>query len=111
MTGLRDRQKRDRERRILDAASRLFRARGYAETHIGAIALEAGFGSYAQFHRVYRKFLGTAPREVLSGGARSGIPGVRGALSRPGHSLPLSNASLAMAEQGRATSSSNDARQ
>ncbi|HKO93372.1 MAG TPA: helix-turn-helix domain-containing protein, partial [Polyangiaceae bacterium] len=28
-------------------------------------ALEAGFGSYAQFHRVYRKFRGATPREVL----------------------------------------------
>jgi AraC-like DNA-binding protein len=32
-------------------------------------ALEAGFGSYAQFFRVYRKLLGTTPREHL--GARS----------------------------------------
>ncbi len=31
-------------------------------------ALEAGFGSYAQFFRVYRKLLGTTPREHL--GAR-----------------------------------------
>jgi AraC-like DNA-binding protein len=29
-------------------------------------ALEAGFGSYAQFHRVYRKFLGTTPRAMFS---------------------------------------------
>jgi AraC-like DNA-binding protein len=28
-------------------------------------ALEAGFGSYAQFHRVYRKLLGSTPREYL----------------------------------------------
>jgi AraC-like DNA-binding protein len=36
-------------------------------------ALEAGFGSYAQFHRVYRKFLGTTPRDVFtSGHATSG---------------------------------------
>lgn len=28
-------------------------------------ALEAGFGSYAQFHRVYRKFRGATPREVF----------------------------------------------
>ena len=32
-------------------------------------ALEAGFGSYAQFHRVYRKFLGTTPRDVFSNAA------------------------------------------
>ena len=53
MTGLRDRQKRDRERRILDAASRLFRERGYAETHIGAIALEAGL-SVGALYNYYR---------------------------------------------------------
>lgn len=29
-------------------------------------ALEAGFGSYAQFHRVFRQLLGTTPREYLS---------------------------------------------
>jgi AraC-like DNA-binding protein len=29
-------------------------------------ALEAGFGSYAQFHRVYRKLVGTAPRDYLT---------------------------------------------
>jgi AraC-like DNA-binding protein len=31
-------------------------------------ALEAGFGSYAQFHRVYRKFLGATPRDIFSSG-------------------------------------------
>jgi AraC-like DNA-binding protein len=29
-------------------------------------ALAAGFGSYAQFHRTYRKFHGVPPRAVLS---------------------------------------------
>jgi AraC-like DNA-binding protein len=40
-------------------------------------ALEAGFGSYAQFHRVYRKFRGATPREVfisVSPGASCGEP-------------------------------------
>jgi AraC-like DNA-binding protein len=46
-------------------------------------ALEAGFGSYAQFHRVYRKFLGTAPREVLAGSVRSQY---RAARDAPPHS-------------------------
>ena len=32
-------------------------------------ALEAGFGSYAQFHRVYRKFRGATPREVFISGS------------------------------------------
>lgn len=36
-------------------------------------ALEAGFGSYAQFHRVYRKFLGTTPRDIFSSGPRGGV--------------------------------------
>ena len=31
-----------------------------------AAALEAGFGSYTQFHRVYRKMFGQSPREHLS---------------------------------------------
>lgn len=30
-------------------------------------ALDAGFGSYAQFHRVFRELLGTTPREYLTG--------------------------------------------
>lgn len=29
-------------------------------------AIGAGFGSYAQFHRVYRKFLGATPRELFA---------------------------------------------
>ncbi|HWO12917.1 MAG TPA: helix-turn-helix domain-containing protein [Polyangiaceae bacterium] len=50
-------------------------------------ALEAGFGSYAQFHRVYRKFLGTAPREVLSGGMLAHLRAARGAPPRSGRRL------------------------
>jgi AraC-like DNA-binding protein len=30
-------------------------------------ALDAGFGSYAQFHRVFRSLLGSTPREYLVG--------------------------------------------
>jgi AraC-like DNA-binding protein len=30
-------------------------------------ALSAGFGSYAQFHRVFRAWRGTTPREFLQG--------------------------------------------
>jgi AraC-like DNA-binding protein len=30
-------------------------------------ALSAGFGSYAQFHRVFRAWRGTTPREYLHG--------------------------------------------
>lgn len=36
-------------------------------------ALSAGFGSYAQFHRVYRKFLGKTPREDLAGRRRTNL--------------------------------------
>lgn len=38
-------------------------------------AAEAGFGSYAQFHRVFRRMLGTTPREYLTG-RRSVVPTV-----------------------------------
>ncbi|ROT99450.1 TetR/AcrR family transcriptional regulator [Histidinibacterium lentulum] len=38
MTGLRDRQKADRERRILDAAVRMFRARGYRAVRLDELA-------------------------------------------------------------------------
>jgi len=30
-------------------------------------AIEAGFGSYAQFHRVFRRHVGTTPREYVTG--------------------------------------------
>ena len=33
-------------------------------------ALDAGFGSYAQFHRVFRRTLGVTPREYLTGRER-----------------------------------------
>ncbi len=42
MAGLRERQKREREERILRAATRLFDTRGYAETGVEDIAAEAG---------------------------------------------------------------------
>jgi AraC-like DNA-binding protein len=34
-------------------------------------ALEAGFGSYAQFHRVFRRHVGTTPREYVTGSRSS----------------------------------------
>lgn len=52
-------------------------------------ALEAGFGSYAQFHRVYRKFLGTTPRDIFSSGARSGIRAGMGMPDSPPAPVPL----------------------
>lgn len=54
-----------------------FRNRLRLETFLGLVerggnnlleaALSAGFGSYAQFHRVFRALLGTTPREYLTG--------------------------------------------
>lgn len=41
---------------------------GPATTVLDA-ALAAGFGSYPQFHRVFRQFLGTSPRDYLRGRA------------------------------------------
>jgi AraC-like DNA-binding protein/mannose-6-phosphate isomerase-like protein (cupin superfamily) len=35
---------------------------------LSAAALEAGFGSYAQCHRVFARFLGCAPRDYFRGG-------------------------------------------
>lgn len=88
-----------RNRRRID---RFFDAISRAGDNVNLLdaALQAGFGSYAQFHRVYRKFLGTAPREALAGAARAGMPGARLPLTRPGHSLSRSNAAAVMAEQG-----------
>ena len=64
-------------------------------------ALEAGFGSYAQFHRVYRKFLGSAPREVLAGSNRASVRGGRGLPTR--REVEVSNDSFAPASQVRAS--------
>jgi len=36
---------------------------GRTEQNLLEAALDAGFGSYAQFHRVYRKLVGSTPRE------------------------------------------------
>jgi AraC-like DNA-binding protein len=46
-------------------------------------ALQAGFGSYAQFHRVYRKFLGTTPRDIFNPTQRALAPGL-GAAAQAG---------------------------
>ena len=35
--------------------------------NLAEAALNAGFGSYAQFHRVFRRFVGVTPREYLLG--------------------------------------------
>lgn len=51
--GLRDRQKQDRERRILDAATVQFRNRGFDETHMERIAEQAGL-SVGALYNYYR---------------------------------------------------------
>jgi AraC-like DNA-binding protein len=48
--------------------------RSGTNTNLLDAALEAGFGSYAQFHRVYRKFVGTTPRDIFSTGAARVMP-------------------------------------
>lgn len=51
--GLRERQKRDRERRILDAATLLFRNRGFDDTRMEDIAAQAGL-SVGALYNYYR---------------------------------------------------------
>jgi AraC-like DNA-binding protein len=64
-------------------------------------ALEAGFGSYAQFHRVYRKFLGTAPREALSGGMLASLRAARDAPPRSGRRLHVAGGGFEPANELR----------
>lgn len=52
-----------RNRRMMD---RFFAAMEGGESNLHAAAVKAGFGSYTQFHRVYRKMFGQSPREHLS---------------------------------------------
>jgi AraC-like DNA-binding protein len=54
-----------RNRKRLDRFFEIIQRMGNTSNLLDA-ALEAGFGSYAQFHRVYRKFLGTTPRAMFS---------------------------------------------
>jgi AraC-like DNA-binding protein len=46
-------------------------------TNLREAALSAGFGSYAQFHRVFQALQGTSPRAYLGTGARRGASGPR----------------------------------
>jgi AraC-like DNA-binding protein len=52
-----------RNRRLMD---RFFSAMERGHGNLLAAALQAGFASYTQFHRVYRKMFGQSPREHLS---------------------------------------------
>jgi AraC-like DNA-binding protein len=61
-------------------------------------ALSAGFGSYAQFHRVYRKFLGTTPRDLFSNPSSLALPqmpplGVDGGEAPLSSTLPRADSS------------------
>ena len=49
------------------------------ETNLLAAALGAGFGSYAQFHRVYRQLIGGSPREYV----RDHVPSQHGDFGEP----------------------------
>jgi AraC-like DNA-binding protein len=55
-----------RNRVRLDRFFEIIQRRGGTSTNLLDAALEAGFGSYAQFHRVYRRFVGTTPSEVFA---------------------------------------------
>lgn len=53
---------------------RFFRLVERGGDNLLAAALSAGFGSYAQFHRVFRKVVGTTPREYIVGQRSSPPP-------------------------------------
>jgi methylphosphotriester-DNA--protein-cysteine methyltransferase len=91
-----DYRNRRRIDRFFDAVSR-----AGGSVNLLDAALKAGFGSYAQFHRVYRKFLGTAPREVRAGASRAGMQAARGSLNRPGHPIPITSAGMGLSDQAR----------
>ncbi len=43
----------------------------HGDANLLEAALDAGFGSYAQFHRVFRSLLGATPRDYLTGALRA----------------------------------------
>jgi methylphosphotriester-DNA--protein-cysteine methyltransferase len=60
-----------RNRRLMD---RFFVALERGNGNLLSAALEAGFGSYTQFHRVYKRMFGTCPREQRGADAATGTP-------------------------------------
>jgi AraC-like DNA-binding protein len=54
-----------RNRLRLDRFYQVIQRRGRSANLLDA-ALEAGFGSYAQFHRIYRRHVGTTPSQVFT---------------------------------------------
>ncbi|HTV19087.1 MAG TPA: AraC family transcriptional regulator [Polyangiaceae bacterium] len=73
-----------RQRLLLE---RFFVVLGRGQVTLLDAATEAGFGSYAQFHRVYRKLMGAAPYESLTRRPAPGQP----APEAPGPSAPLTS--------------------
>jgi AraC-like DNA-binding protein len=60
-----------RHRRLM---ARFFQAIDRGQANLLAAALEAGFSSYTQFHRVYRKMFGKSPRDDMHVRARGRAP-------------------------------------
>jgi AraC-like DNA-binding protein len=59
-----------RHRRLM---ARFFQAVERGQANLLTAALEAGFSSYTQFHRVYRKMYGKSPREDLAARAQRAV--------------------------------------
>jgi methylphosphotriester-DNA--protein-cysteine methyltransferase len=51
-----------RHRRLM---ARFFEALERGQANLLAAALDAGFGNYTQFHRVYRRMFGKSPRDGM----------------------------------------------
>lgn len=86
-----------RNRMRLDKFFEVIQRRGNTTNLLDA-ALEAGFGSYAQFHRVYRRFLGSTPRDAISGnspsqGAAAASPEARRSVGSGTAATPMQNPS------------------
>ena len=64
-----------RNRRLMD---RFFVALERGNGNLLSAALEAGFGSYTQFHRVYKRMFGTCPREQRGAAPFSALPHGKG---------------------------------
>lgn len=60
-----------RHRRLM---ARFFQAIDRGQANLLAAALDAGFSSYTQFHRVYRKMFGKSPRDDMHVRARGRAP-------------------------------------
>lgn len=86
-----------RNRRLMD---RFFVALERGNGNLLSAALEAGFGSYTQFHRVYKRMFGTCPREQR-GADSAGTPRA----PRPLSTLPRTKASACKGEADKRSGS------